>query len=109
MIAIKNGKVLQPDGSFLDNATVLVEGGQIKAVGQQVEVPADAEIVDATGKWVTPGLIDAHNHISTFNEPNWHRTRNCVVWTPSTPLTMPSCLCGKRASPPATPALARAI
>ena len=36
MIAIKNGKVLQPDGSFLDNATVLVEGGQIKAVGQQV-------------------------------------------------------------------------
>ena len=76
MIAIKNGKVLQPDGSFLDNATVLVEGGQIKAVGQQVEVPADAEIVDATGKWVTPGLIDAHTHISTFNEPNWHRTRN---------------------------------
>ena len=76
MIAIKNGKVLQPDGSFLDNATVLVEGGQIKAVGQQGEVPADAEIVDATGKWVTPGLIDAHTHISTFNEPNWHRTRN---------------------------------
>ena len=76
MIAIKNGKVLQPDGSFLDNATILVEGGQIKAVGQQVEIPADAEIADATGKWVTPGLIDAHTHISTFNEPNWHRTRN---------------------------------
>ena len=76
MIAIKNGKVLKPDGTFMDQGTVLVEGGQIKAVGPNVEIPADAEIVDAAGKWVTPGLIDAHTHISTFNEPNWHRTRN---------------------------------
>ena len=76
MIAIKNGKVLKPDGTFMDQGTVLVEGGQIKAVGPNVEIPADAEIVDAAGKWVTPGLIDAHTHISTFNEPNWHRTES---------------------------------
>ncbi len=76
MIAIKNGKVLKPDGTFMDQGTVLVEGGRIKAVGPDVEIPADVEIVDASGKWVTPGLIDAHTHISTFNEPNWHRTRN---------------------------------
>ncbi len=76
MIAIENGKVLLPDGSFLEKGTVLVEGGKIKAVGENVEVPEDAQVIDASGKWVTPGLIDAHTHISTFNEPNWHRTRN---------------------------------
>lgn len=76
MIAIKNGKVVMPDGSVLEKGTVLVEGGKIKAVGEKVEIPTDAEVLDASGKWVTPGLIDAHTHISTFNEPNWHRTRN---------------------------------
>lgn len=76
MIAIKNGKVVMPDGSVLEKGTVLVEGGKIKAVGEKVEIPSDAEVLDVSGKWVTPGLIDAHTHISTFNEPNWHRTRN---------------------------------
>lgn len=76
MIAIKNGKVVLPDGSVLEKGTVLVEGGKIKAVGEKVEIPSDAEVLDVSGKWVTPGLIDAHTHISTFNEPNWHRTRN---------------------------------
>ena len=59
MIAIENGKVLLPDGSFLEKGTVLVEGGKIKAVGENVEVPEDAQVIDASGKWVTPGLIDA--------------------------------------------------
>ncbi|WP_458863560.1 amidohydrolase [Acidaminobacterium chupaoyuni] len=76
MIAIKGGKVVLVDGSILENGTVLVEGGKIRAVGPNVEIPEDAEIINAKGKYVTPGLIDAHTHISTFNEPNWHRTRN---------------------------------
>jgi imidazolonepropionase-like amidohydrolase len=45
-----------------DRATVLVEGGVIKAVGQDVHVPTGAAVVDGTGKTLLPGLIDAHTH-----------------------------------------------
>lgn len=76
MIAIKDGKLVMPDGTVMEKGTVLVEGGKIRAVGAGVEIPKDAEVIDAAGKWVTPGLIDAHTHISNFNEPNWHHTRN---------------------------------
>ena len=53
-----------------DKATVLIENGKIKAVGPDVQVPSDAEIIDAAGCWVTPGLIDCHTHICNFSEPN---------------------------------------
>lgn len=50
-----------PDG-ILQNADVLVESGKIKAVGRDLKAAKDALIIDATGKHVTPGLIDAHSH-----------------------------------------------
>jgi imidazolonepropionase-like amidohydrolase len=72
MLAIVNGKVLTVTGGTIENGTVLIENGKITSVGssRDITVPKDAEIIDASGKWVTPGLIDAHTHISTFGEPN---------------------------------------
>ena len=69
MIAITNGKVVTVTGQTFENGTVLIEDGKIKAVGQQISVPQDAQVIDAAGCWVTPGLIDCHTHISNFNEP----------------------------------------
>ena len=46
-------------GAKIDNATVLIRDGRIAAVGTNVAVPAGATRIDAAGKWVTPGLIDA--------------------------------------------------
>ena len=69
MIAITNGKVVTVTGQTFENGTVLIEDGKIKAVGQQIAVPQDAQVIDAAGCWVTPGLIDCHTHISNFNEP----------------------------------------
>ncbi|MDL2233945.1 amidohydrolase, partial [Ruminococcaceae bacterium OttesenSCG-928-L11] len=71
MLAIQGGKVITISGGVLEPGTVLVENGTIKAVGPagEVAIPSGAELIDATGKWVTPGFIDAHTHISTFNEP----------------------------------------
>ena len=57
-IAITGGTVYPVSGPKLANATVLIEGGRIKAVGANVPVPSDATRIDATGKWITPGLID---------------------------------------------------
>ncbi|HET7586257.1 MAG TPA: amidohydrolase family protein [Gemmatimonadaceae bacterium] len=58
-IAITGGRVFPVSGPPIDNATVLIRDGRIVAVGANVTVPANAQRVDATGKWVTPGLIDA--------------------------------------------------
>jgi len=66
MKAIVNGKVVTVTGKTYERGSVLVEGGKIVAVGDSVAVPAGAEVLDAKGCWITPGLIDCHTHISTF-------------------------------------------
>jgi imidazolonepropionase-like amidohydrolase len=57
-IAITGGTVYPVSGPKLAKATVLVRDGRVVAVGSNVAVPAEATRIDATGKWVTPGLID---------------------------------------------------
>ncbi len=57
-IAITGGTVYPVSGPKIDNATVLIRDGRIVAVGTNVAVPAGATRIDASGKWVTPGLID---------------------------------------------------
>jgi imidazolonepropionase-like amidohydrolase len=58
-VAITGGKVYPVSGPPIENGTVLVRDGKIVAVGANVSVPGDATRIDATGKWVTPGLINA--------------------------------------------------
>lgn len=63
MVLIKNGNVhdaIHPDVQVID---ILVEDGKIAAMGADLDVPADAEIIDATGKEVYPGFVEAHGHI----------------------------------------------
>jgi len=66
MIAIKNGKILTITNGVIEKGTVLVEGGKIIALGEYVEIPEDAEVFDASGKVVMPGMIDAHAHSGIF-------------------------------------------
>ncbi|KMS85692.1 amidohydrolase [Prauserella rugosa] len=67
-IAITNGYVVPVDGDPIDGGTVLLDGATIAAVGADVDVPADAEIVDAAGGWVLPGFIDAHAHLGVHED-----------------------------------------
>ncbi|MCA9065157.1 MAG: amidohydrolase family protein, partial [Planctomycetaceae bacterium] len=53
-----------PDG-ILDDATLLIGNGKVVAVGQAVEIPADAQIIDVRGMQITPGIIDCHSHMAT--------------------------------------------
>jgi imidazolonepropionase-like amidohydrolase len=57
-VAITGGTVYPVSGPKIENATVLIRDGRIAAVGTNVAVPSGATRVDASGKWVTPGLID---------------------------------------------------
>lgn len=58
-IAITGGTVYPVSGPRIENGTVVIQNGRVLAVGASVPIPAGAERVDATGKWVTPGLINA--------------------------------------------------
>ena len=62
-IAITGGRVFPVSGAPIDNGTVLIRDGQIVAVGANVTVPDGAERIDATGKWVTPGLVNASTQL----------------------------------------------
>jgi imidazolonepropionase-like amidohydrolase len=62
-VVIRGGTVIPVDGAPIPNGTVVLRGGKIVAVGSNVSVPSGAEIVDARGKWVLPGLIDAMTSI----------------------------------------------
>ena len=68
-VLLRNATVLTGTGTRLDGADVLMRDGKIAAVGSQLEVPADAQTVDATGRWVTPGLIDVHSHLGVYASP----------------------------------------
>jgi len=58
-IAITNAKIYPVSGSAMNNGTIVVRDGVIVAVGINVAVPAGARKIDATGKVVTPGLINS--------------------------------------------------
>jgi imidazolonepropionase-like amidohydrolase len=64
VIAIRGGTILTVTNSIIQGGTVLVRDGKIVAVGTDVSVPPGADVVDATGRFVTPGLIDAHSHVA---------------------------------------------
>lgn len=63
--AIKAGRLIDGNGgAAVENATILIENNKIKAVGKNVQIPPEAEIIDATGKTVMPGMIDSHAHFN---------------------------------------------
>ncbi|HZI61067.1 MAG TPA: hypothetical protein VFD62_10160, partial [Pyrinomonadaceae bacterium] len=67
---IKNATVLTVTRGTLTNTDVLLKNGKIAAVGKNLNASANARVIDATGKFVMPGIIDAHSHsmLDTINE-----------------------------------------
>ena len=68
-VLLQHATVLTGTGTRLDDADVLMRDGSIVAVGQDLEAPADVVRVDASGKWVTPGIIDIHSHLGVYPSP----------------------------------------
>ena len=68
-VLIRNATVLTAAGPEQQNTDVLFQDGKIVSVGRNLTAPQGAMIVDGTGKYVTPGIIDAHSHIGVYSAP----------------------------------------
>ena len=62
-VLIKNGTVLTAVHGTLENTDILIRDGKIAKIGKNLGAPAGAQTIDATGKYVTPGIIDCHSHL----------------------------------------------
>jgi imidazolonepropionase-like amidohydrolase len=69
-VVIKGGTILTVTHGKIENGSIYVHNGKIAAVGQTVNAPAGATVIDAAGKFVMPGLIDSHSHIALDDDVN---------------------------------------
>ncbi|MGE0441514.1 MAG: amidohydrolase family protein [Gemmatimonadales bacterium] len=68
-VLIRNATIMTATGQELTNASILLQDGKIVAVGDVGTVPAGAQVIDGSGKYVTPGIIDTHSHIGVYPAP----------------------------------------
>ena len=61
---VQNGTILTITNGTIENGDVLIRDGKIVDVGQNLDVPEGARVIDATGRFVMPGIIDAHSHMA---------------------------------------------
>ena len=75
-VLIKNGTVMTAIRGTLENTDILIENGKITRIGKGLNAPAGARVIDATGKYVTPGIIDCHSHsmLDAINEGTYSVT-----------------------------------
>jgi imidazolonepropionase-like amidohydrolase len=68
-VLIRNATIMTAAGQEIAGGSILFRDGRIVAVGPSIEAPADAVVVDGTGKFVTPGIIDDHSHLGVYAAP----------------------------------------
>ena len=68
-VVIRNATIMTAMGQEIANGSLLMKDGKIVAIGKSVDAPGDAMVVDGTGKYVTPGLIDDHSHLGVYAAP----------------------------------------
>ena len=69
-VVIKGGTILTVTHGRIENGSIYIHNGKIAAVGKTVNAPSNATLIDATGKWVMPGIIDSHSHIALDDDVN---------------------------------------
>jgi len=68
VLVIQNGRIHTITCGVIGQGSILIQDGKIAAIGTEVPVPAGAEVIDARGMWVLPGLIEAHSHLGVCEQ-----------------------------------------
>ena len=63
-LVLKGGTILTITKGTIKNGTVVIRNGKITAVGRNISVPGGVKVIDVSGKYVMPGIIDSHSHIA---------------------------------------------
>jgi len=68
-IFIEDARILTGTGKEILKGSILISSNKIKAIGESLSKPPGAKVIDANGKWVTPGIIDIHSHMGVYPAP----------------------------------------
>jgi imidazolonepropionase-like amidohydrolase len=69
-VLVRGVHVFDGVGGMFDKMDVLLIDGKISAMAETLEAPNDATIIDGSGKWLTPGIIDVHSHLGVYASPS---------------------------------------
>jgi imidazolonepropionase-like amidohydrolase len=69
-VVIRGGTILTITHGKIENGSIYIHNGKIAAIGKTVNAPATATVIDGSGKFITPGLIDSHSHIALDDDVN---------------------------------------
>ncbi|MAB10418.1 MAG: amidohydrolase, partial [Hyphomonas sp.] len=69
-VLITNATILDGEGAKIEDGSLLFQDGKISAIGADLEAPEGATVIDASGRWVTPGIIDNHSHLGAYPSPS---------------------------------------
>jgi imidazolonepropionase-like amidohydrolase len=70
VVLIQNATILTVSHGTIEHGSILIKDGKIAEVGQSVKAPKDAQVIDAAGQYVMPGIIDCHSHIAVDGSVN---------------------------------------
>ena len=86
MLLIQNAHIKTMAGADIPNGCLLIEDGKIAAVAPEIDAPADAKVIDAQGRLLTPGCVEAHCHIGLDNQSmRWEGMDYNEIVDPLTP------------------------
>jgi imidazolonepropionase-like amidohydrolase len=69
-VVIRGGTLLTVTHGKIENGSIYIHNGKIAAIGKSVQAPGNATVIDASGQWVMPGIIDSHSHIALDDDVN---------------------------------------
>lgn len=85
-VLIRHATILTGGGARLDDADLLLADGKIAGIGRNLDAPPQALVIDAKGRWITPGIIDPHSHLGGMSSPHIWATNDVNEMTnPTTP------------------------